>query len=181
MHTPPRPARPVRQALNKRFGFTIGGFEIMFNPESATITVGRTSQRPRAGCSQLLFEHTPCRPAHSHAPSRHAMMVTSSALTPSCLPHSRTGTKAPFRVSDLALSDDLELIMYVDKMLVEVFVSDLQAVCDTNSKWTERTPLSAYKWGASTTISRVDIWQLNPTTEGYYKARRTQEWVPPQW
>ena len=81
-------------------------FQILLNPESGTITVGRTS--------------------------------------------------ADFRVSDLAADQDLVLRVFVDKYLVEVFVSDLQAVCDTNMKWSTNTsPLGVYTWGASTTISSV--------------------------
>jgi beta-fructofuranosidase len=86
-------------------------------------------------------------------------------------------TEAPFAVADLPDGEDVELRVFVDNFLVEVFANDRQAVL---TAFMERrgTGLDACTVGAPTTITRLDAWKLRPTNQGFLDARRNPIWEP---
>ena len=91
----------------------------------------------------------------------------------------RVGTaEAPFAVSDLPEGEDVELRIFVDKYLVEVFANDRQALVAGHVDRPERTGLDAFTVGAPTTIRRIDIWKLRPTNQGFLEARSSRIWEP---
>ena len=91
----------------------------------------------------------------------------------------RVGTaEAPFAVADLSPGEDLELRIFVDKYLVEVFANDRQAMVAAHMDWSSARGVTAYSWGSPTTFSKVEIWRLKPTNQGYFEAKQNKIWQP---
>ncbi len=88
------------------------------------------------------------------------------------------GTEAPFAVSDLPQEEDVELRIFIDKYLVEVFVNGRQAMVVADMNWQVASGFDAYTWGATTTIKKVEIWKMKPTNQGYLEARKNRIWEP---
>ena len=93
-------------------------------------------------------------------------------------------TEAPLALAELSEGEDIELRIFVDKYLVEVFVNGRQAVL---------RPFMAYRDGGNelrgyvfsgrdnttpTTIRKVEIWKLRPVNQGFLEARETRIWAP---
>ncbi|NQT18901.1 MAG: glycoside hydrolase family 32 protein, partial [Planctomycetes bacterium] len=87
-------------------------------------------------------------------------------------------TEAPFAVADLPPGENIELRIFVDKYLVEVFANGRQAVVAAHLDWQSARGLYAYTFGAPTTIKAIDIWQLKPTNQGYLDAQQNRIWEP---
>lgn len=91
----------------------------------------------------------------------------------------RVGTaEAPFSVADLNPDEKLELRIFVDKYLVEVFVNDRQALVAAYPAYRGRLALHAFTVGATTTIERLELAKLKPTNEGLLQARQNRIWQP---
>lgn len=91
----------------------------------------------------------------------------------------RVGTaEAPFSIADLPENEDVELRIFVDRYLVEVYVNDRQALVATYPDHTGRPNVSAFTIGAPTTFKSVETWKLRPTTEGFREAQKTRVWEP---
>ena len=88
------------------------------------------------------------------------------------------GTEAPFAVADLSEGEDVELRIFIDKYLVEVFVNGRQAMIAGYMDSRRKTELNAYSFGASTTIKSVEIWKMKPTNQGFLEARKSRIWAP---
>ena len=87
-------------------------------------------------------------------------------------------TEAPFCVADLPKGEDLQLRIFIDKYLVEVFANDRQAVVGAHMDYWGRTELTAHVFGGPTTIRRIDIWRLKSTNQGLLEAIRNPIWQP---
>jgi beta-fructofuranosidase len=86
-------------------------------------------------------------------------------------------TDAPFAVADLPEDEDVELRIFVDKYLVEVFANDRQALLyDCMDQ--RGTRLDAFAVGIPTTIKNIEIWKLRPTNQGFLDAQRNAIWEP---
>ena len=98
--------------------------------------------------------------------------------------HPETGTlrigmtEAPFAVADLPEGEDVELRIFIDKYLVEVFANDRQAVVGAHNDYQLANGLNAYTYGAPTTIRQLEIWKLKPTNQGFFEARENRIWAP---
>ena len=88
------------------------------------------------------------------------------------------GTEAPFAIADLPADEDVELRIFIDKYLVEVFVNGRQAIVAADMDSQTESGFDAYAWGAPTTIKNVEIWKLKPTNQGYLEARENRIWEP---
>lgn len=88
--------------------------------------------------------------------------------------------EAPFAVEDLPDGDDVELRIFVDKYLVEVFVNDRQAVVSAYMDHDEANEVIGYTFGPATTmtIREVRIWRLRSANQGYIEARANRVWEP---
>jgi sucrose-6-phosphate hydrolase SacC (GH32 family) len=86
--------------------------------------------------------------------------------------------EAPFAVADLPEGEDVELRIFVDKYLVEVFVNDRQAMVAADMDYTRGNGLDAFTWGADTTFEKFEIWRLKPTSQGYHEAKKSKVWQP---
>ena len=87
-------------------------------------------------------------------------------------------TEAPFAVANLPEGEDVELRIFIDKYLVEVFANDRQAVVGAHMDYQSANGLSAYTYGAPTTIRQVEIWKLKSTNQGFFEARESRIWAP---
>ncbi len=93
-------------------------------------------------------------------------------------------TEAPFAVADLPPGEDLELRIFVDKYLVEVFVNGRQALLTVFTAYRDAgSELRAYLFGSRgrtppLTLRTVEIWKLRPTNQGFFEARASRIWEP---
>ena len=98
--------------------------------------------------------------------------------------HPETGTirlgtvEAPFAISDLPEGEDLDLRIFIDKYLIEVFACDRQAVLATYTDYQAANGLIAYSFGADTTFRKIEIWKLKATNEGFFEAQQNPIWEP---
>ncbi|HQW29035.1 MAG: glycoside hydrolase family 32 protein [Verrucomicrobiales bacterium] len=86
--------------------------------------------------------------------------------------------EAPFSIADLPAGEDVELRIFIDKYLVEVFANDRQAMVTQHDAYLGRPDLNAFTLGGPTTIRKVEIWKLNPTNQGYLEAQKNRLWDP---
>lgn len=89
-------------------------------------------------------------------------------------------TEAPFAVADLPAGEDVQLRIFVDKYIVEVFANDRQAVVAAHMDWRGKLALEGYSSGAATTIRKLEIWSLEPTIQGFREAQKNRIWEPNQ-
>jgi len=87
-------------------------------------------------------------------------------------------TEAPFAVADLPEGEDVELRVFIDRYLVEVFANDRQALLAAHLDGAGKPNLAAFTVGATTMIEQLDIWKLNPTNQGFLDAQRNRIWEP---
>ena len=87
-------------------------------------------------------------------------------------------TEAPFAVTDLAEGEDLEMRIFIDKYLVEVFVNDRQAALTGHMQYETGRSLNLYSYGASTTLRQVEIWKMKLTNQGFREALKSRVWEP---
>ncbi len=86
--------------------------------------------------------------------------------------------EAPFAVASLPKGEDVELRIFIDKFLVEVFVNDRQAMVAEHADYRDKNGLNAFTIGATTTLKKVEIWKLKPTNQGFLEARKNRIWEP---
>jgi beta-fructofuranosidase len=72
----------------------------------------------------------------------------------------------------------VEIRIFIDKYLVEVFVNDRQAVVGTYLDYKEYKGLYGYTYGVSTILKAVKIWKIRPTNQGYFEAIKNRIWEP---
>ena len=87
-------------------------------------------------------------------------------------------TEAPFAVVDLPTGEDVEVRIFIDKYLVEVFANERQALVATCMDYRGKQGLDAFTVGAPTTLKTVELWKLNPTNQGFLDAGRNRIWEP---
>ena len=92
-------------------------------------------------------------------------------------------TEAPFSVADLPEGEDVELRIFVDKYVVEVFVNSRQAASTVHMAYRDGGgSLKAYAFFGRRTnpikIRRIEIWKLRPTNQGFLEARESRIWAP---
>ena len=97
-------------------------------------------------------------------------------------PESRTirlgTTEAPFAVADLPDGENVELRIFIDKYIVEVFVNNRQSVVVAYMDYQAANGFKAYVYGGPTKIRQVEIWELNATNKGFLEARESKIWEP---
>ncbi|MCB0090064.1 MAG: GH32 C-terminal domain-containing protein, partial [Caldilineaceae bacterium] len=98
--------------------------------------------------------------------------------------HPETGTlrvgeaEAPFAAADLAPEEDLELRIFIDKYLVEVFANERQAVVTAHMDYQAASGLKVYTYGGPTTIQSVTIQRMKSANQGFFQARESRIWQP---
>ena len=87
-------------------------------------------------------------------------------------------TEAPFAVDELPAGEDLELRIFIDKYLVEVFANEQQALLTTCMEYQAAKGLHMYVYGDPTTIRQIQIWKMKVTNQGFMEAMRNRIWAP---
>lgn len=91
----------------------------------------------------------------------------------------RVGTsEAPFAVAGLPAGEDVELRIFIDGPLVEVFANGRQALVAAHLEREAPRALDAFSVGGDTTLRKVEIWRLEPANQGFLEARRNRIWEP---
>jgi sucrose-6-phosphate hydrolase SacC (GH32 family) len=90
----------------------------------------------------------------------------------------RVGTaEAPFSVADLPPGEDVDLRIFVDRQVVEVFANDRQAMIAAQ-RGAAGSDFNGFTIGAPTTLKKVEVWRLRPTNQGFLEARTNRVWEP---
>jgi len=87
-------------------------------------------------------------------------------------------TEVPFAVADLPPGEDVQLRIFVDKYLVEVFANDRQAVVAAQMDYSGKTGIDAFTFGAPTIVKKIEMWKLKPTNQGFREAQTNRVWQP---
>ena len=92
-------------------------------------------------------------------------------------------TEAPFAVEDLPDDEDVEIRIFVDKYLVEVFVNGRQAALTSFLSYKDAgNGLGAYSFRGrgdpNITLRKVEIWKIKATNQGFFDARESRVWAP---
>ncbi len=87
-------------------------------------------------------------------------------------------TEAPFSVADLPEGEDVDLRIFIDHYLVEVFVNDRQAAAAACMNYREADGLWGYAFGAPIEIKEIQTWRLRCANEGYFEAQENRIWEP---
>jgi len=91
-------------------------------------------------------------------------------------------TEAPFAVADLPKGEDIELRIFADKYLVEVFVNGRQAALAACMDYRNGRGLKFYSFagrhGSPMIVRNLQIWKLKPTTQGFFEALENRIWAP---
>ncbi|MCC6234635.1 MAG: glycoside hydrolase family 32 protein, partial [Verrucomicrobiales bacterium] len=91
----------------------------------------------------------------------------------------RVGTaEAPFSIAELPAGEDVDLRIFVDRYVVEVFVNDRQAILAAHLDSGGKGTLSAFSVGAPTTLKTVQWWKMRPTNQGFLEAQKSRVWEP---
>lgn len=91
--------------------------------------------------------------------------------------------EAPFAVADLPEGEDVDLRIFIDRYLVEVFVNGRQAAVNTYMGYRNAgTALKLYcfrgRGNTPAKIRKVQIWKLRPTNQGFLEAQGNRIWEP---
>jgi beta-fructofuranosidase len=87
-------------------------------------------------------------------------------------------TEAPFSIAGLPAGEDVELSIFTDKYIVEVFANDRQAMVAAYADYRDKPDLRAFTVGSPTTIKNVEIWKLKPASQGFREAQANRIWQP---
>jgi beta-fructofuranosidase len=91
----------------------------------------------------------------------------------------RIGTaEAPFSIADLPKAQPVELRIFIDKYLVEVFANDRQAMIASFAEYAGKPDIKAFTIGAPTTLKAIEIWKLRPANQGFREAQKSRNWEP---
>jgi sucrose-6-phosphate hydrolase SacC (GH32 family) len=71
--------------------------------------------------------------------------------------------ESPFAMTSLAPDEDLELRIFIDHFLVEVFVNDRQSMVAEYPAYVGHTALYGITVGVPTVVKMLDVWQMAAT------------------
>ena len=85
-------------------------------------------------------------------------------------------TEAPFNLEEIKDSKFLEISIFVDKFLIEVFVNNFQSVVGSFLNYRTNNTISAYCLGDSLFIDSITLWKLKQANAGYKEAKKNKIW-----
>ena len=85
-------------------------------------------------------------------------------------------TEAPFNLENIKDSKFLEISIFVDKFLIEVFVNNFQSVVGTYLNYRTNNTISAYCLGDTLFIDSITLWKLKQANAGYKEAKKNKIW-----
>ena len=92
-------------------------------------------------------------------------------------------TEAPFSISVLPEAEDIEIRIFIDMYLIEVFINDRQAVVTSFVEYKDSGfDFNAYAFTGQgdkpMQIKKIEIWKMKSTNKGFLEARDNQIWAP---
>ena len=92
-------------------------------------------------------------------------------------------TEAPFSVSNLPEGEDIEIRIFIDKYLIEVFINERQAVLTAfldykYSGFDFNVYAFAGRGEKTMKIRKIEIWKLKAANQGFLEARENRIWAP---
>ena len=92
-------------------------------------------------------------------------------------------TEAPFSISVLPEAEDIEIRIFIDKYLIEVFINDRQALVTSFVEYKDSGfDFNAYAFAGQgdkpMQIKKIEIWKMKSTNKGFLEARDNQIWAP---
>jgi sucrose-6-phosphate hydrolase SacC (GH32 family) len=72
----------------------------------------------------------------------------------------------------------VELRIFVDRYLVEVFINERQALVAAFPSYGDRRAVNGFTVGAPTTLASIEMWPLRSTQTGYLQAKENRVWQP---
>jgi sucrose-6-phosphate hydrolase SacC (GH32 family) len=86
--------------------------------------------------------------------------------------------EAPFAVAQLDADEDVEIRIFIDAFVVEIFVNNRQTMVAEHPAYAGQTALYGITIGAPTTLTSLEVWQMTSTTAGFTVAQQTPLWQP---
>jgi sucrose-6-phosphate hydrolase SacC (GH32 family) len=86
--------------------------------------------------------------------------------------------EAPFAMNHLDADEDVEIRIFIDAFLVEIFVNNRQTMVAECATYAGHNALYGITIGAPTTLTSLEVWQMTPTTQGFDAARHDHVWKP---
>ena len=92
-------------------------------------------------------------------------------------------TEAPFSISDLPEADDIDIRIFIDKYLIEVFINNRQALVTSFMEYKDMGfDFNAYAYAGQgdkpMQIRKIEIWKMKSTNKGFLEARDNPIWTP---
>lgn len=86
--------------------------------------------------------------------------------------------EAPLAMTQLDADEDVEIRIFIDAFVVEVFVNNRQTMVAEYPAYAGQTALYGITIGAPTTLTSLEVWQMTSTTAGFADAQQTPLWQP---
>jgi len=83
-----------------------------------------------------------------------------------------------FPISQLGKDENLEIRIFIDKYLVEVFIGERTTLVGSYLGNTLSHRLDGFTVGRSTRITSLETWKLKPTNSGFHQAQQNPQWRP---
>ena len=83
-----------------------------------------------------------------------------------------------FPISQLGKDENLEIRIFIDKYLVEVFIGDRTTLVGSYLGNPLSHRLDGFTVGRSTRIRSLETWKLKPTNAGFHQAQQNPQWRP---
>ena len=85
-------------------------------------------------------------------------------------------TKASLDFLNLYKTKNIEITIFIDHFLIEVFINNLQSIVGIYEKYENKNKINAYSFNGSITIEKMIIWKLKKINTGYIKAKKNKIW-----
>ena len=85
-------------------------------------------------------------------------------------------TKASLDFQNLYKTKNIEITIFIDHFLIEVFVNNIQSVVGIYEKFENKYQINAYSFNGSFIIEKLLIWKLKKINSGYKKAKKNKIW-----
>ena len=85
-------------------------------------------------------------------------------------------TKASLDFQNLYKTKNIEITIFIDHFLIEVFINDIQSVVGIYEKFENKNQINAYSFNGSFIIEKILIWKLKKINSGYKKAKKNKIW-----
>ena len=83
-------------------------------------------------------------------------------------------TKASLDFQNLYKTKNIEITIFIDHFLIEVFINNIQSVVGIYEKFENKYQVSAYSFNGSFIIEKILIWKLKKINSGYKKAKKNR-------